>query len=158
MEEPDEIGDKLCRFYRMLQIHHRVANELVGLILPPMMSCAELLIILTAYSIVIHLNPVVTWIALWVMICATIILLFALRYAVISTEISQTYIEVVKHIEPPKALTKAQRKFFRSLYPLNWTVGFGGNGFRITKETIPTVFQDIIIANLINLIIGTKDV
>jgi hypothetical protein len=157
--EPGEKEGQLCFFYRMLQVHHRTSIEIAGPVLPPMICCAELIIIVAAYSIIMHAdNKAVTIVsAMCVGLVATILLVFALMYAIESIEISQKYIEVVKHVQSTKVMTPAEVKIFRSLYPLDWKIGYGGNGFKLTKESIPTIFQDIIVGNLINLIVTTEN-
>jgi hypothetical protein len=158
MREVGEKGEQMCLLYRMLQINHQRANKRDGPLLPPMLCCAELFIILAAYSIIMRPdnNSFTTWASSCIPLVVTPVMILLLKYGKDSTDISQKYIEVVKHIRSSKVMTTVEIKFFRSLYPLDWKIGYGGNGFKLTKESIQTIFQDIIVGNLINLIVATK--
>jgi hypothetical protein len=149
---------KMSLLYRAMQVHHQLAYDAARPVLPSMVMIAESLIIGCAFTLIKAEpteNPVITWGALCVGVIATSVLTLALRLAVKATEVSGKYVEVKNHLEldPNKILSKYDRKLFNSYYSLKWKIGYSGIGFIITRETIPTVFQDIIIANVINLIL-----
>jgi hypothetical protein len=119
-----------------------------------MVTVAELMIVIAAYYLIMYtsVNSMVTFLMVSIAIMSTTILVLALRFAQSSTTASQEFIQVSKYTR----ITIAEAKFFKSLYALEWKIGYGGNGFIVTKETVPTIFKDIIISNIINLIITSK--
>jgi hypothetical protein len=68
-------------------------------------------------------------------------------------EYSGDFVKVVKQTRIHDIISAFDIKVFKSMRSLKWNVGYGGNGFTITSETIPTIFQDIILANIINLLL-----
>jgi hypothetical protein len=147
---------KMCSLYRGIQLHHQLANNFAGPLLPFIITAAELLIIVCCYSFIKAEptdNPLLYFVALCIGFLAAAILIIGLRLSARNTKISADLVNVVKQIKIHDIISKFDRKVFKSMYSLKWNVGFGGNGFTITRETIPTIFQDIILANIINLLL-----
>jgi hypothetical protein len=142
--------------YRALQVHHQLANIVAEPILPSMIATAEFLIIVCAYSLIKSQptdNPIIPLTAVSVGFIVTFNVIYGFRLNVKSTEGSEKCLAVVKEIEILELLSKDEKMVLKSMYSLKWKIGYGGNGFRVTRQSILTIFQDIIITNLINLII-----
>jgi hypothetical protein len=134
----------------MPQIHHAVACDVVKYALPIVMPMAELLIVVALYSVIrlsSSLNALITLTLMAVGLVAGMVLKLGIDVAVRVTEKSET----IRALALRKGFTKADIRFFRSCRPLKWKIG---STFTITRETFPHILNEIIIANVINLLVA----
>lgn len=135
--------------FRILQIHHQMAEDIAGPILPSIVVVAELLIVTTLYCLIrlyssIHLF--LLFALLSVSFFATVVLTLAIWLAVRTTEYSEKFIALGHSIQ----LTKGENLFLRSCHRLRWKIG---KTFVLTRDSLPTIYQDIIGAYTINLLL-----
>ncbi len=136
--------------FRMHQIHHALACDVVKYALPIVIPVAEFLIVVTFYSVIrlsSSFNAFITLTLMAVGLVAGMVLKLGIDVAVRVTEKSET----IRALALRKGFTKADIRFFRSCRPLKWKIG---STFTITRETFPHILNEIIIANVINLLVA----
>ena len=143
---------KLGMYFRAAQYFHYWWMEIFRVILPVCVTGAELIIVFTLFAS-LRLHALVgTFIIMVVMAVGGICFIVfkeALEYASMVTESSRDFSRTPFLKEGDK-LSQYERVFLFSCKPLVLRVG---ETFVITKETFPTISQDIILGNLINLLL-----
>ncbi len=121
--------------FRMHQIHHALACDVVKYALPIVIPVAEFLIVVTFYSVIrlsSSFNAFITLTLMAVGLVAGMVLKLAIDVAVRITEKSET----IRALALRKGFTKADIRFFRSCRPLKWKIG---SSFTLTRETFPHI-------------------
>jgi len=138
-------------FYRYFQLSQCLANDLVSFILPTILPGAEALMIATAYTIIrLHRKLDVSLVLGLTLlgIISIVIQGISIKLAVRVTEISKTFVDVVRRIEIK--YQKHDQLYINSCRPLRWTIG---GTLTLKKETFPQIVDVIIINILINLLV-----
>lgn len=135
--------------FRILQIHQVLSEEAVAAVLPSIVITAEILIITTLYCL-IHLYSKLPVFLLCLLLCvslvASVVLTLAVWLAVRQTEYSEKYIALRRSVR----LTKGEQSFLRSCRQLKWKIG---NTFVLSRDSLSTIYQDIIVTGTINLLL-----
>ena len=143
---------RLELLFRIVQIHQGLAEEAVDHILPSIIITAEVLIITTLYCL-IHLYAKLPLFLLCLLVCvslvASVVLIFGVLFAVRETEYSEKYIALGRSIR----LEKSEQLFLRSCRPLQWKIG---STFVLSRGSLLTIYQDIIVTCTINLLLTFK--
>ena len=138
----------------MLQIHHAMSDEILEpFLLAPQIAMSEIMIVASLYSLLRLYSSMRLFVTVGVFsigtVCATV-LTIETWLAARETESSEKYIATAA-THPVNKIEIAKKLFLRSCYPLKRKVG---GTFVLSKHSIPAIFQDIVISNLINLLIA----
>ena len=113
---------------------------------------AEALMII-GFFIAIRMNTRLGLITVFALVLAGITLVcakFLMEFAAELTDRSQEFCKP----RTPRPLSKEIKCYLSGCQPLKTSIGLLGGTFTVTKETFPTVSQDVILGNLINLLVG----
>ena len=137
--------------FRILQIHHKMAEDFIAPISPSTIVVAELLIITTLYCL-IHLYSSIHFFLLVALFCVSIftmvVLTLAIWLAARATECSQKYIDLGHSVQ--LSISKSEHLFLRSCYSIRFKIG---DTFFLSRDSLATIYQDIIVAYTINLLL-----
>ena len=143
---------KLELLFRSLQVHHKFAEDAFDAILPSTVIVAEVLIVTTLYCL-IRLYSSLHFFLLCLLLCislfTTVLLTLGIWLAVQATEYSEKYIELGRSRQP----TKSEDVFLRSCRKFKWKIG---NTFVLSRDSLPTIYRDIIVTYTINLLLTFK--
>ena len=142
--------------YRMHQVLHTLIDKFtrsaIGIILPTL-----LVIIISAFYSIIRfhrvLNPFMLLVVLLVGLLLSFNLCFGLYQGTMLTQSSQMYCKLYCSILPSGVMNKLDITIFKSLAPLTLRVGEAVN-FIISINAILIIVNDVIIANIINLVVA----
>ena len=143
---------KLGLSFRAAQYFHYWAMEVFRFILPASVTGAEVIIIFALFASLRlreTVGPIIIMLTMTLGGICFFVFKKALEFASRVTESSQDFSRTPFLKEGDK-LNKYERVFLFSCKPLVLRVG---ETFVITKETFPTISQDIILGNLINLLL-----
>jgi hypothetical protein len=131
---------------------HIWAMEFFQFLLPFYLTGAELLSVAALYcAIRMHVSlGLFTVLALGTGMTCFLTLKVALEFSAKVGESSREFSQT-PFLPEGSLFTKEYRMFLKSCKPLDLRVG---DSFPITKDTFPTISQDIILGNLINLLVG----
>jgi hypothetical protein len=141
--------------YRAYQVLHTLATDVVAFVLPVLIPGAEILVITSAYGVIRLYDSFELLICIGM--CAIglltlLVLQLAIGFAVNVTESSDEFLRTGIHLNHgARALRQLDKKFFRSCRPLKWNIG---KCYTLTRFTFPHIFDGIIIAVLINLLVA----
>jgi hypothetical protein len=139
-------------YYRAFQVQHTWAMDFYTFLLPAYITGSELLTVASLFF-AIRLNAVLglhfTVIMFLVGIITFIILKVALEFSAKVGELSVGFSRN-PFLPEGRQFTREDKSFLKSCKPLKLRVG---SSFSIVKDTFPTISQDIILGNLINLLI-----
>jgi len=142
---------RLRMFYRMHQIHHKIATESADPLLPVIIPMGEMLLITTTFTLIRFHNSFIPAILVpffFVGILAGEMLMLAIQLAVNLTNCSQQFIDLGSKFSTH--FSKADKKFFKSCQPLKWKIG---GSFTIVKDTFIKIMNDVVINGVINLLL-----
>ena len=129
-----------------------MASDTARPILPAMITVGEIMIITTLYCF-IRLYSSVQIFVLCTLFCvgffATVVLTLGIWSGLRATEYSEKYIALANSVQ----MTKEEKIFFISCSPLRWRIG---NTFLLCRDSLPTIFKDIIVGFSIQLLITFK--
>jgi len=143
---------RLKILYRTNQIHHKIATEAAGPVLPVIFPMAEILIITTTFTLIKFHNSVNTAILVpffFVGIVAGIMLKLGIQFAVSLTTCSRELSQLGS--TSLIAFSKVDKQFFRSCYPLKRRIGAT---FTLVPDTFIRILNDVVMEGVINLLVA----
>ena len=147
---------KLHLMYRMHQVLHAFADKFVRSVIRIVLPILLFLIISSLYSVIRLyrlLNPFILLVLISVGLVASFVISILFSQAILVTHSSQLYCELHSSILLNTKLTKLDKKFFSSLYPLRWKIGESVH-FTIERNTFLTIVTEIVAVNIINLLVA----
>jgi len=139
------------KYYRAAQAFHNWGMEVFQIILPAYVTGAEYFVVFAMFQ-AIRMNSAELYMptmSLTIGVLCFVILKLALESGAKLTEASRDFGKP-PYVNGQEKLSKMDTAFLCSCRPLILTVG---HTFRISRDTFPTISQDIILSGLINLLL-----
>jgi len=132
--------------YRAALIVHTWSIALNQLLLPSFMTAAEFLVIFTLYTGIRTNSILLRIMALIISGIGYFVLKTAFEFGAVITDSSREFLKFSNALN----LRKEDRLLISSSQPLTFTIG---NTFTISKQTFPTISQDIILTGVVNVLV-----
>jgi len=136
--------------YRARQVMHIWSMQVFQLLVPTMFLGIEGVIVVTLFVAIKVGYSEDFLVAIFALSIGSISLYGFKAVILFSVRVTETSAELIQDILHGPSITKANKLALISCGPLELRVG---STFTITDQTLPTVVQDIIIGNLINLLV-----
>lgn len=136
-------------YYRAACIMHTWFMEIAKNFTPLFLTATELMIIGALYTAFrLNMGLLLTVALIAFAFSGLFTVKFDFTFATKITEMSISF-KQISCLEQGK-LNKENQRFLKSCRPIQIKIG---NAFTVTRQNFPTIFQDIILANLVNLLV-----
>jgi len=139
--------------YRASQLMHRWSMDVFKHLVPVLFIGAEFMIIMAMFACIrlgFSKQIILAILAFAIAVILFCVLMFAL---VLSSGITKGSAGYVDELVNAATSTKANKRFLISCPPLELRIG---STFTVTQQTFPTILQDVLIGNIINLLVTFK--
>ena len=140
--------------YRALQVHHSIATQAAGPLLPIVIPVGEAILVATSFCVLRFHDSLKYGIMLMfalIGLLAFIMLKLAIQLAVRVTSCSQQLQQLSETDSVKRQFSKSDIKFFKSCNPLKWNIG---GSFTLNSSTFNRIMNDVVISWIINLLIA----
>ena len=140
----------------MHQVFHALADKFIRSVISIVLPILLFIVISSLYSVIRLyrlLNPFILLVLISVGLMVSFTIRMGFSLGILVTHSSQLYCELHSSILLNTKLTKLDKKFFLSLYPLRLKIGESVH-FTVKKNTFLKIVTEIVVVNVINLLVA----